>query len=154
MILELKDFVKIRKNIKGKVVLTSGGYDPIHPGHISCINESAKLGEVMVVIVNGDWFLKNKKGKPFMKLEDRLFIVDNLKTVTFTIPFEIEEDTTVIKALEDIRPDIFTKGGDRFDAKTIPEWDTCEKHGIEIVTGVGLPKMWESSKLVKEANIS
>jgi len=154
MIISIEDFVKIRKNIKGKVVLTSGGYDPIHPGHISCINESAKLGEVMVVIVNGDWFLKNKKGKPFMKLEDRLFIVDNLKTVTFTIPFEIEEDTTVIKALEDIRPDIFTKGGDRFDAKTIPEWDTCEKHGIEIVTGVGLPKMWESSKLVKEANIS
>ncbi len=83
-----------------------------------------------------------------MKLEDRLFIVDSLKHVTFTIPFEIEGDTTVIKALEKIKPDIFTKGGDRFDAKTIPEWDTCEKNNIEIVTGVGLPKKWHSSKLV------
>ncbi len=151
MILEMEDFVKIRKNIKGKVVLTSGGYDPIHPGHISCINDSASLGDVMVVVVNGDWFLTNKKGKPFMPLQDRLFIVDSLKHVTFTIPFEIENDSTVIKALEAIKPDIFTKGGDRFDAKTIPEWDTCEKYGIEIVTGMGLPKKWHSSKLVLNA---
>ena len=151
MIIQLKDFVKIRKNIKGRVVLTSGGYDPIHPGHVSCINDSAKLGDVMVVVVNGDWFLTNKKGKPFMTLQDRLFIVDSLKSVTFTIPFEIENDTTVIKALEEIKPDLFTKGGDRFDAKTIPEWDVCEKYGIEIVTGVGLPKKWHSSKLVLNA---
>ncbi len=152
MIISLEDFSKIRNNIKETVVLTSGGYDPIHPGHISCINDSAKLGEIMVVVVNGDWFLKNKKGKPFMNLKDRTFIVDSLKSVTFTIPFEIEGDSTVIKALEEIKPNIFTKGGDRFDAKTIPEWETCEKNNIEIVTGVGLPKMWESSKIVQEAN--
>ena len=49
------------------------------------------------------------------------------------------------KALEAIRPDVFTKGGDRVDARTIPEWEVCEAIGAEIVTGVGRSKEWSSS---------
>ena len=55
----------------GKVVATSGGFDPIHPGHISCIIESQVYGDVLVVIVNGDSFLTEKKGKPFQDVETR-----------------------------------------------------------------------------------
>lgn len=53
-------------------------------------------------------------------------------------------------ALDKIKPHIFTKGGDRIDASTIPEWNTCQKHGIEIISGVGLSKLWSSSDFLKE----
>lgn len=150
-ILSLSDFTKIRPKL-GKVVMTSGGYDPIHPGHISCIIESKKHGDVLVVIVNGDHFLAAKKGKPFQNLETRSLIVSGIAGVDYVIPFEIKGDTTVNKALEIIKPDVFTKGGDRVDEKSIPEWETCKKYDIKIVTGVGEDKKWSSSWFLNEWN--
>lgn len=152
-IISPKDFAGIRPKL-GKVVMTSGGYDPIHPGHISCIIESKKYGGVMVVVVNGDSFLTAKKGKPFQNLETRSLIVSGIAGVDYVVPFEIKNDQTVIKALEAIRPDVFTKGGDRVDAKSIPEWEVCKKHNIEIVTGVGEEKKWSSSWFLSEWNDS
>jgi hypothetical protein len=61
------------------------------------------------------------------------------------VPFEIEGDLTVNEALRRIHPAVFTKGGDRVDVDTIPEWDICQELGIEIVTGVGAGKQWSSS---------
>jgi cytidyltransferase-like protein len=143
-IVELEEFAALRPSL-GKVVATSGGFDPIHPGHISCIIESARLGNALVVIVNGDSFLTEKKGKPFQDLRTRCLIVSGVRGVDFVVPFETPGDATVSKALETIRPDVFTKGGDRVDASTIPEWDTCVAIGAEVVTGVGLDKEWSSS---------
>jgi cytidyltransferase-like protein len=134
----------------GKIVATSGGFDPIHPGHISCIMESRKYGDTVVVIVNGDTFLKNKKGKPFQDLATRMLIVSALREVDYVVPFEIENDQTVTKALEQLKPQVFTKGGDRIDETSIPEWDTCKKYDIEVVSGVGLDKFWSSSDFLKE----
>ncbi len=134
----------------GKIVATSGGFDPIHPGHISCIVESKKHGDTLVVIVNGDNFLQTKKGKPFQDLATRCMIVSSLRGVDYVVPFEIENDQTVNVALANIRPHIFTKGGDRTDAGNIAEWQTCQQHGIEVVTGVGLSKLWSSSNFLKE----
>lgn len=134
----------------GRIVATSGGFDPIHPGHISCILASKKFGDTLVVIVNGDAFLRAKKGKPFQDLATRSVIVSAIREVNFVIPFEVEDDSTVIQALEKLRPHVFTKGGDRLDAATIPEWDVCQKHGIEIETGVGLDKQWSSSDFLRE----
>ena len=57
---------------------------------------------------------------------------------------------TVCKALEVIRPDVFTKGGDRMDAATIPEWDTCQELGTVIITGVGDSKIHSSSNLLED----
>jgi cytidyltransferase-like protein len=148
-IVSLQEFSKLRPKL-GKIVATSGGYDPIHPGHISCIIDSKKYGDTLVVIVNGDHFLTAKKGRPFQNLETRSLIVSGIKGVDYVVPFEIKNDQTVIKALEGIRPDIFTKGGDRVDQKTLPEWDTCKKHGIKIVFGVGEDKKWSSSWFLKE----
>jgi bifunctional ADP-heptose synthase (sugar kinase/adenylyltransferase) len=104
----------------------------------------------VVVVVNGDAFLTAKKGRPFQSLETRSLIVSGIQGVDYVIPFEIENDQTVTKALELLKPDVFTKGGDRIDKKTIPEWETCERLGIEIVTGVGHEKKWSSSQFLTE----
>ncbi len=149
-IIPLEDFAAIRDTIKGSLIVTSGGYDPIHPGHISCIVDSKNYGDVLAVVVNGDWFLDFKKGKAFMDLATRCEVVSAIRGVDYVIPFEIEDDQTVCKALEAIQPDVFTKGGDRVDANTIPEWDTCQEHGIEIVTGVGDSKVHSSSNILED----
>lgn len=148
-IVSFEEFEKIRPKL-GKVVVTSGGYDPIHPGHISCIIDSKKYGDTLVVIVNGDAFLTAKKGKPFQNLETRSLIVSGIAGVDYVVPFEIKNDQTVSKALAALKPDVFTKGGDRVDESTIPEWETCQKYDIKIVTGVGLKKKWSSSWFLKE----
>lgn len=150
-IVSFEEFAKLRPKL-GKVVMTSGGYDPIHPGHISCIIESKKYGDTLVVVVNGDAFLTAKKGKPFQNLETRSLIVSGIAGVDYVVPFEIKDDQTVNKALELLKPDVFTKGGDRVDESTIPEWEICKKHQIKIITGVGLDKKWSSSWFLNEWN--
>jgi cytidyltransferase-like protein len=148
-ILSFEEFNQMKKSL-GKIVATSGGFDPIHPGHISSIQESKKYGDCVVVIVNGDNFLKAKKGKPFQDLETRCMIVSSIRGVDFVIPFEIENDQTVSVALEKLKPDIFTKGGDRVDETSIPEWETCRKYNIRVISGIGLPKNWSSSDFLKD----
>jgi cytidyltransferase-like protein len=141
-VLSFDNFEAVRPN--GRIVVTSGGFDPIHPGHISLLQESAQYGSV-VAVVNGDGFLRAKKGRPFQDLRTRCLIVSAIRGVDYVVPFEIEGDLTVNEALRRIRPTVFTKGGDRVDAETIPEWDTCKELGIEVVTGVGAGKEWSSS---------
>lgn len=149
-IIELDAFGKIRDAIKGRLVLTSGGFDPLHPGHLSCIVDSQSYGTELVVVVNGDWFLEAKKGRHFMDLKTRCKIVAAVRGVDYVIPFEIENDFTVNEALLMIQPDVFTKGGDRLDYTTIPEWDTCHNNGIEIITGVGDSKVHSSSDIMED----
>lgn len=134
----------------GTIVCTSGGYDPVHPGHLSCILDSRQFGDTVVVVVNGDEFLRNKKGKAFMDLRTRSEIMSYARGVDYVIPFEIENDQTVIQALKRIKPHVFTKGGDRIDETSIPEWGTCVEHNIKVVSGLGYDKAWSSSDLLKE----
>ena len=150
-IVSFEEFNELRPGL-GKVVATSGGFDPIHPGHISCIAESKRYGDTLAVIVNGDAFLTAKKGRPFQNLETRCLIVSGIVNVDYVLPFEIENDQTVSKALEALKPDVFTKGGDRLDAATIPEWEVCQRLGIEVITGVGADKQWSSSWFLDEWN--
>jgi D-beta-D-heptose 7-phosphate kinase/D-beta-D-heptose 1-phosphate adenosyltransferase len=142
-IVSFEDFDAARP--AGRIVATSGGFDPIHPGHISSLQASAGFGDVVVAIVNGDAFLRAKKGRPFQDLETRCLIVSAIRGVDYVVPFEIDADLTVREALRKLRPDVFTKGGDRVDARNIPEWDVCQELGIEVVTGVGAEKQWSSS---------
>ena len=148
-IVSLDEITKLRPKL-GKIVATSGGFDPIHPGHISCIIESKKYGDTLVVVVNGDSFLAAKKGRPFQNLETRSLIVSGITGVDYVVPFEIKDDQTVNKALEAIRPHVFTKGGDRVGKASLPEWETCQKHNIKIVFNVGEDKKWSSSWFLKE----
>lgn len=148
-IISFEEFDKIRDSL-GTIVCSSGGYDPIHPGHATNLIESKRYGDTLVVIVNGDAFLRDKKGKPFMDLKTRCQIVSCIRGVDYVIPFEIENDPTVCVALEKIKPHIFTKGGDRTDYANIPEWDICQRLKIKIIPQVGLPKDWSSSDFLKE----
>ena len=149
-ILSLDDFLEVRDSLEGSLVITSGGYDPIHFGHISCIAQARSLGDYLGVIVNGDAFLRNKKAVPFMDLATRCGIVSAIRGVDYVISYEVENDSTVCAALASIRPEVFAKGGDRIDANTIPEWDVCVEYGIEIITGVGDPKIYSSSNLLED----
>jgi cytidyltransferase-like protein len=148
-VISFEEFDQIRDQL-GKIVCTSGGYDPLHPGHATCIVESKQYGDTLVVVVNGDGFLTRKKGKPFMDLNTRCMIVSCLRGVDYVIPFEIDNDQTVVEALRRIRPHVFTKGGDRVDYTNIPEWPVCQELGIEIVSRVGMPKYWNSSDFLRE----
>ena len=148
-IITFEEFDLIRETL-GRIVCTSGGYDPIHPGHATCIVESKKYGDTLVVVVNGDNFLRMKKGKPFIDLMTRCQIVSCIRNVDYVIPFEIKDDQTVCKALQRIRPHVFTKGGDRTDYTNIPEWHVCQELGIEIVPQVGHTKVWNSSDFLRE----
>ena len=155
-IVSLDGFAKIRPTL-GRIVATSGAFDPIHPGHISCILDSKQFGDSLVVVVNGNWFCTNKKGRPFQDLDTRALIVSAIRGVDYVIPFEIESDMTVCKALEVIQPHVFTKGGDRKtvgtqwdNAGTIPEWPVCQKYGTRIIAGIGSDKQWSSSWFLKD----
>lgn len=147
-ILSFNELDELRDSL-GTIVCTSGGFDPIHPGHLSCILASKKFGDTVVVIVNGDGFLTRKKGKPFQDLETRCRIVSYMRGVDFVVPFEIEDDQTVREALRSLKPHVFTKGGDRCSPETIPEWDVCQELKIRVETGVGEPKNWSSSEFLK-----
>ncbi len=148
-ILSFEEFDKIRDRC-GTIVCTSGGFDPIHPGHASCIIESKQHGDTLVVVVNGDAFLRAKKGRNFQDIDTRCMLVSCIREVDCVIPFEIENDQTVCEALRRLRPHVFTKGGDRTDYSNIPEWQVCQEFDIELVPQVGLDKQWSSSDFLRE----
>ena len=152
-VISLEEFEKLRAERSeklGKIVCTSGGYDPIHPGHLTCLIESKKYGDTLVAVVNGDDFLVRKKGKAFQDLRTRCMIASCVRGVDYVVPFEIKNDSTVCEALRRIRPHVFTKGGDRTDYTNIPEWAVCKEFGIELVSGVGADKQWSSSDFLKD----
>lgn len=132
------------------IVATSGGFDPLHVGHLRCMEESkTRSDEVLVVIVNGDGFLTRKKGKPFMPFEERIELIRALRCVDYAIGWD-DGTQTVIGALGILRPHIFTKGGDRSSAAVVPEAEICSKIGCTIKYGVGgAAKIQSSSDLIK-----
>ena len=133
--------------MKEKIVIVSGGFDPIHIGHIRMIHEASKLGK-LIVILNNDAFLIRKKGRAFMPLEERKEILENIKGVD-SVFVSIDEDDSVCKSLEAIKPDIFANGGDRKDESEIREAEVCKRLGIEMVFNVGGGKIQSSSWLTK-----
>ena len=111
-----------------KKVAISGYFDPIHVGHLEYIELSKKLGDYLIVIVNNNHQCKLKKGKPFMDEKDRMKIISALEYVD-EVFLSVDNDKTVCKSLEKIKPDIFTNGGDRHNEE-IPEAAVCRKYGI------------------------
>ena len=132
-----------------KSIMVSGGFDPIHKGHVRMIQEAAKKGEV-IVIVNSDEWLMRKKGFVFMPFEERVEIIKSIKGVRDTSVVGINDsDNTVCEALRKYRPDYFANGGDRTNINT-PEIALCEELGIEMLWGVGGGKVQSSSALAKQ----
>ncbi|OGL62839.1 hypothetical protein A3C09_01290 [Candidatus Uhrbacteria bacterium RIFCSPHIGHO2_02_FULL_47_44] len=122
-----------------KIVAVSGGFDPIHIGHVRMIREARALGDELVVILNNDKWLMRKKGFVFMPEEERKEIIEALEGVSkvvLTKHVDNDPDTSVCGALREIQPNIFANGGDRF-ADNIPEAVLARELGIECVFGVG-----------------
>ena len=127
-----------------KVVATSGYFDPLHVGHLECLELARKLGDKLIVIVNSDLQAKLKKGQSFMKEEDRMKIVSALKCVD-EVFLSIDKDKSQCESLKYLKPNIFAKGGDRTSGE-IPESKICKELGIKIIDGLG-EKIRSSSKL-------
>jgi cytidyltransferase-like protein len=107
------------------IVLVTGGFDPVHSGHICYFSAARQLGTKLIVGLNSDAWLANKKGRPFMDYEERYLVVANLKMVDEVIAVE-DSDGTSCQAIERVLKDnseanvIFANGGDR-TAANIPE---------------------------------
>jgi cytidyltransferase-like protein len=123
-----------------KVVLVTGGFDPLHSGHIAYFKAARELGDKLVVGVNSDAWLTRKKGRPFMPGGERISIIQNLTMVDHCVLFD-DDDNTSKEAIKNVRmmyPDahiIFANGGDR-TSDNIPEMDT-DVENISFVFGIG-----------------
>lgn len=137
-----------------KVVLVTGGFDPLHSGHIAYFNEAKKLGDILVVGVNSNEWLARKKGQPFMDINERVEIVKNLSVVDSVIVFD-DSDGSASQSIQHCLQTyseseiIFANGGDRTN-DNIPEMKIKDSR-LSFVFGVGgTHKMNSSSKILTE----
>lgn len=131
-------------------VAVSGGFDPIHDGHIALIQEAAKYGDV-IVILNSDIWLKCKKRYVFMLYEKRASIAYAIKGVLDVVAAD-DSDGTVCSTIAKLRPDFFANGGDRGPENT-PELRLCTELGIKPLFNIGGKKTSSSSELVRMAHV-
>ena len=137
-----------------KVSIVSGGFDPVHSGHINLMLAARELGDELVVLLNSDEWLSRKKGRPFMNFFERKMVLENMWFVDKVVEFD-DSDDTAVKGLEKVvkmykpKDDLyFCNGGDRNSLDDIPEKGVA---GIQLKFGVGGDtKMNSSSKLVNE----
>jgi cytidyltransferase-like protein len=145
-------FTKKNNDMK-KIVLITGGFDPIHSGHIEYIKAAKKLGDILVVGINSDQWLIKKKGQAFMPYAERSAIIRNLVGVDFVIDFK-DDDGTACHAIWMVRQSypqdriIFANGGDR-TKENIPEMSVNDDN-LEFVFGVGGADKKNSSSWILE----
>ena len=128
--------------------MVSGGFDPLHVGHLRMIQEASNFGEV-IVVVNSDAWLMRKKGYVFMTFDDRCEIIKGITGVKKVVGVD-DSDGTVVEAIQTHEPDIFGNGGDR-TMKNTPETTICDKLEIETLWGLGGGKIRSSSEIVESA---
>jgi len=136
---------------KEVVVAVSGGFDPIHVGHINLFKEAKKLGDRLVVILNNDNWLMKKKGYVFMPQGERKKLLEALSAVDEVFITEHPENPDyrhVANELRKIKPDIWANGGDKGVTNEF-EVAACKEIGCEMVSGVGGGKIQSSSWLTE-----
>lgn len=144
---------------KKVVVAVSGGFDPVHAGHVRMFKRAKELGDELVVILNNDNWLKKKKGHAFMPENEKKELLESIKwvdRVVLTKHPPNPKDMSVCRELEEIKPDIFANGGDR-TRKNIPEVAVCGVIGCKMVFNVGdggkvQSSSWLLEKFRKAAN--
>lgn len=135
-----------------KIVMVSGGFDPLHIGHLRLFKEAKKLGDTLIVIINNDDWVRKKKGYVFMPIVERAELIDAysfVDAILITNHSPNKENDTVCRELDLIKPDIFANGGDRKPGN-IPEYKLCRELGIEMVFNVGGGKIQSSSDMVND----
>jgi len=129
----------------GKTVVVSGGFDPVHVGHLRMMQEAAKHGE-LIVVINSDPWLMRKKGFIFMPFSERAEIISAFECVS-RVEVALDSDNTVCQSLRVIKPDIFANAGDRTPGRAHAQ-DVCDERGIGMLWNVGGGKVRSSSTRV------
>lgn len=149
-----------------KVVIVSGGFDPLHSGHIAYLSEAAQLGDKLIVALNSDEWLTRKKGRPFMSFEERCAIIKELSVVDQVIGFNDTDDSACHAIFQTLSTHssgtklIFANGGDRTDTTT-PEYATYGDYPhVDFAFGVGgedkknssswILDEWKNPKTIRE----
>ncbi len=137
-------------------MILSGFFNPLHGGHLDMIEEGARLGDKLVVIVNNDVQQHLKKGKIILDENNRLRLISALKHVDDAV-LSIDQQPPVIETLRIIAKEhpndelIFANGGDRSSAKVVPETGVCEEFGIQMLYGIGGNQKADSSTRINQA---
>ena len=138
------------------IIVLSGGFDPVHKGHLRMFREASNLGHQVIVGLNSDDWLTRKKGQPFMKFEERKEIIEGFKYVNQVIAFNDSDDTAneAIRNVYDMfdyqNEDYniyFANGGDRGKGN-VPELDICRDLNVTMLWGIGGGKIQSSSWLI------
>ena len=144
---------RVAEHPKKIIVAVSGGFDPIHIGHVRMFEQARALGDELVVILNNDHWLKKKKGYAFMPEKERKEVIEALRAVdrvVLTRHKPNDNDTSVARALRALKPDIFANGGDR-KIGNVPEVAACAAIGCAMVFNIGKGgKVQSSSWLLKK----
>ena len=159
----------MKENWINNVIIVSGGFDPVHKGHIRMFREAANLGANVIVGLNSDEWLTRKKGKPFMKFYERKEILEGIKYISSVVKFD-DSDDTACSLIHQVRTTYnggmfnhdyqdknptgrndyqiyFANGGDRTKGNT-PEMSTCKELDVVMLWGVGGGKVQSSSWLI------
>ena len=160
----------MKENWIKNVIILSGGFDPVHKGHMRMFREAANLGAIVIVGLNSDEWLTRKKGKPFMNFEERKEILEGFRYVNQVLPFDDSDDTAsdLIRRVHNIYDGeehehnysdaghmgmvgyykiYFANGGDR-TTKNVPEMGVCRDLDVTMLWGVGGGKIQSSSWLI------
>ena len=141
-----------------KIIILSGGFDPLHVGHLRMFKDAKNRGSIVIVGSNSDAWLTRKKGQPFMVQAERVEILKAIKYVDYVYTFNDDDNSAcdLIKQVIDKYKNnnvkiFFGNGGDR-TIKSTPEIEYCQKNGIEMLWEVGGNKIQSSSELIKNAD--
>jgi len=137
-----------------KIIILSGGFDPVHKGHVRMFKAAKNFGEVIVGANSDDWLIR-KKNKFFMPFDERKEILESIKYIDFVLAFN-DSDDTACQLIKDVKSQYknnnvqiyFGNGGDRTN-KTTPEMEYCEKNNIGLIWDLGGGKIQSSSNLLK-----
>ena len=130
------------KDWRKSVIVLSGGFDPVHKGHLRMFREASWLGHQVIVGLNSDEWLTRKKGKPFMNFNERKEILEAFRYINQVIPFDDSDDSAcdLIEKVDDMydtdQKIYFANGGDR-GKENVPEVEVCKDLGVVMLWGVG-----------------